>query len=193
MQVPQPCCLQPYFWSTQWHPGSYYIVWLWSRCCSWGGFCQRVCHTLLSTSVSILTWVFVASCLFLKALCSCPLASGLHPLGAWQIYGEQRTLEVEGKKSYPCPPATSPESAKLPSTCGSWHYENLAKNEIKIPLLGRKLIRAECSRQGLLVQKWDSLFCHWLVFYCHVNEIKCTVTDGGLRRKETSERDEQVL
>lgn len=127
-----------------------------------------------------------------KGFVSLPSSFWLHPLGVWQIYGEQRTLEVVGKKSYPCPPATSPESAKLASTCGSWHYENLAKNQIKIPLLSRKLITAERSRQGLLVQKWDSLFCHWLVFYYHVNEIKCTVTGGGLRRKERSERDEQV-
>ena len=130
------------------------------RCGPCHGFCQHVYRTFLSVSVSILTWAFVAFCLFLKALCPCPVASGLHPLGVWQIYGKQRTLEVVGKKSYPCPPATSPESAKLASTSGSWHYENLAKNQIKIPLLGRKLIRAERSRQGLLVQKWDSLFCH---------------------------------
>lgn len=57
--------------------------------------------------------------------------------------GGEKTREVVAEKSYPGLPATSPEGAKLASTHGSWHQEDLAENEIKIPLLDGKLIRAE--------------------------------------------------
>lgn len=60
-------------------------------------------------------------------------------------------IEDIGEKPYPFP-ARRPENAHLQSwleiAYGSWHSENLVESEIKISLLDRKLITAECSRQG---------------------------------------------
>lgn len=66
--------------------------------------------------------------------------------------GKREDIEGMDEKSYPCLSVTSPTSAKWASILGSWLF---AENEIKIPLLDRKLIRAEHSRQE---HKLDSLF-----------------------------------